>query len=143
MVLGLFSGDVMWTIKEPSYGDQIRVHRGFYYHHGIYASEDCVIHFAPPGHTDQLDPSKARIIQTSLAVFLKGGTLEVRTYTEEELKRKRSPQEIIHCAFMHLGEGGYDIVSNNCEHFSNLCAFGTKSSNQVDQVFSFLFGGKK
>ncbi len=132
----------MWVEKTPSYGDQIRVNRGFYSHHGIYASKDSVFHFAPPGATETLDPSKARIIETSLEEFLKGGILQVRCYTEEELKRKRSPKEIVACAKSHLGEGNYDIVSNNCEHFSNLCAFGTKESNQVQAVFSFLFGGK-
>lgn len=133
----------MWVKKTPVFGDQIRVSRGFYYHHGIYASDDCVFHFAPPGNTDRLDPSAARIIQTPLADFLKGGTLEVRTYTDEEMKIKREPKDIVNCAFTHLGEGGYDLISNNCEHFSNLCAFGSKTSNQVDKVFSFLFGGKK
>lgn len=133
----------MWELKKPSYGDQIRVSRGMYTHHGIYISEDSVIHFAPPGNTDVLDPSAARIINTSLAEFLKAGVLEVRVYTEEELKRKRQPKEIVSEALSHLGEGGYNIVSNNCEHFSNLCAFGKKESNQVEAVFSLLFGGRR
>lgn len=129
----------MWENKKPQYGDQIRVNRGFYYHHGIYASDDCVIHFAPPGNEATLDPAKARIIQTSLQDFLKDGTVEVRTYTKEELEKRRSPQEIVQCAFLHLGEGGYNIISNNCEHFSNFCAFGVKESNQVENVLSLFF----
>lgn len=133
----------MWERKNPSYGDQIRVNRGMYTHHGIYISEDSVIHFAPPGNTDVLDPSKARVINTSLEEFLKDGVLEVRVYTEEELKRKRSPKAIVTEALAHLGEGGYNIISNNCEHFSNLCAFGKKESNQVEAVFSLLFGGRR
>lgn len=133
----------MWERIQPKYGDQIRVNRGFYYHHGIYASKDQVIHFAPPGKTDVLDPSAARIIETSLEEFLKGGILEVRTYTEEEVKKRKSPKETVTTALSHLGEGGYDLVSNNCEHFSNLCAFGTKESNQVEAVMSLLFGGKR
>ena len=133
----------MWEIKKPSYGDQIRVNRGMYTHHGIFISEDSVIHFAPPGNTDVLDPSKARVINTPLNEFLKGGVLEVRVYTDEELKRKRSPKVIVAEALAHLGEGGYNIISNNCEHFSNLCAFGKKESNQVEAVFSLLFGGRR
>lgn len=133
----------MWEKKEAKYGDQIRVHRGFYTHHGIYASKNSVYHFAPPGNTDSLDPSAARIIETSLDEFLKGGELEVRIYTEEELKNKRQPKDIIACARSHLGEGGYDLISNNCEHFSNLCTFGKSQSNQVEAVLSLLFGGGK
>ena len=132
----------MWEPKEPKYGDHIRVNRGFYSHHGIYASKNSVFHFAPPGQTDVLDPSAARIIETSLDEFLKGGKLEVRTYTPEELTRKKKPNEIIECAHSHLGEGGYDLISNNCEHFANLCVFGSKESNQVNAVLSFLFGGR-
>lgn len=131
----------MWENKKPKYGDQIKVSRGFYSHHGIYISDDEVVHFAPPGNTGVLDPSLARIIKTGLAEFLNGGILEVRTYTAEELKNKRKPNEIVECALSHLGEGGYDLVSNNCEHFSNLCAFGSKESNQVESVLSLLFGG--
>ena len=29
----------MWEMKNPKYGDQIRVNRGFYYHHGIYEND--------------------------------------------------------------------------------------------------------
>ena len=133
----------MWEKKKPVFGDQIKVNRGFYSHHGIYASDDCVIHFAPPGKSDVLDPSAARIITTSLEEFLKGGELQVRIYTADELSRKREPKDIVNCALSHLGEGGYDLVSNNCEHFSNLCAFGSKKSDQVESVLSMFFGGFK
>lgn len=131
----------MWVIKEPNYGDQIKVNRGYYSHHGIYAAKNSVYHFAPPGRTDRLDPSAARIIETTLEEFLKGGQLEVRVYTEEEKRKRRSPEEIIACAQSHLGEGGYDLVSYNCEHFSNLCTFGSKESHQVKEVLAMLFGG--
>lgn len=133
----------MWILKKPMYGDQIRVNRGFYYHHGIYVTDDCVINFASNDPSGELNPKTARVIESTLKEFLKGGDLEVRSYTNEELKTKRVPQDIVNCAFSHLGEGGYDIINNNCEHFSNLCAFGVKKSNQVDKVLSFIFGGAK
>lgn len=133
----------MWEIKKAVFGDQIRVNRGYYSHHGIYASDDCVIHFAPPENTGVLDPSAARIIQTPLTSFLNEGVLEVRVYTDEELKKRRSPSDIVNYALSRLGEGGYDLVSNNCEHFSNECAFGKKDSAQVVSILSMLFGGVK
>ena len=77
---------------------------------------------------------------TTLDKFLAGGELEVRCYTDEELKKKRKPDEIIEYAKAHLGEKGYDIISNNCEHFSNRCAFGISESNQVEDVFKMLKG---
>lgn len=130
----------MWEVKKPVYGDQIRVNRGLYAHHGIYASDDCVIHFAAKDANNELDPSKAKIITTSLADFLKGGVCEVRCYTKEELAKKRSPQDIVNYAMSCLGRGGYNLVTNNCEHFSNECAFGEKISDQVSNILK-LFGG--
>ena len=128
--------------KKPSLGDQIKVNRGIYDHHGIYIGDDKVIQFGST--TSELDPSKAMVIETSLDDFLKGGELLVATYTEEELKKRRNPNEIVEYAKAHLGDKGYDLINNNCEHFSNECAFGEHKSFQVDNVlglFAKLFGG--
>ena len=129
----------MWKFKNPSFGDQIRVNRGIYYHHGIYASDDCVYQFAAPEGVET-SPENARVITASLESFLKGGLLEVREYTEDELKTKRSPDDIIAYAKEHIGEDGYDIITNNCEHFSNRCAFGESKSSQVDDIFEMIMG---
>ena len=132
----------MWEIKNPVFGDHIRVNRGLYSHHGIYANDDCVIHFAPPSNTGAIDASTAEVVMTDLASFLNGGLLEVRVFDIEELKTKRNPQDIINYAFSRIGDKGYNLISNNCEHFANECLFGVKKSNQVDSILSFLFGGK-
>ena len=55
---------------------------------------------------------------------------------------ERTPQDVVNYAFSRVGEGGYNIISNNCEHFANDCLFGKKKSNQVDSILSFVFGGK-
>ena len=101
-----------WERKRPEFGDQIRVNRGFYYHHGIYVDDNNVIQFG--SINGELDPSKARVIVTTLQDFLKNATyLEVRTFQEEELLKKRSPSDVVNYAFMQLGRGGYNIISNN------------------------------
>ncbi|MCR5706375.1 MAG: lecithin retinol acyltransferase family protein [Acholeplasmatales bacterium] len=128
--------------KKPSLGDQLKVNRGFYDHHGIYVGDDKVIQFGST--TGELDPKKAMVIETSLDDFLKGGELLVAEYNEEDLKKKRSPEEIVKYAKAHLGDKGYDVMNNNCEHFSNECAFGEHKSFQVDNIMSLfhnLFGG--
>lgn len=125
-----------FVTKEPSLGNQLRVDRGLYYHHGIYIGDNKVIQFGST--TGELDPSKAMVIETSLEDFLKDGVLEVAEYNDDELKELRSPEKIVEAAKSRLGETGYNIVSNNCEHFSNECAFGKKKSAQVDNVLSLL-----
>lgn len=130
----------MWSKKKANFGDQIRVFRGFYYHHGIYESDDAVYHFASPVGSE-ISPETAVVHKTTLEKFLNGGELEVREYTSEEMLKKRKPEEVIAYAKAHIGEKGYNIVSNNCEHFSNRCAFGSSDSDQVKSVLNFLFGG--
>ena len=123
-----------WERKRPEFGDQIRVNRGIYSHHGIYVDDEHVIHFASlvPGH--ETDPSTASVVVTDLKTFLKDGELEVRVYSDEEKKKVRDPQEIVNYAYSCLGRKGYNIVTNNCEHFSNECAFGEAVSEQVNNV---------
>lgn len=129
----------MWSFKKPEYGNQIRVNRGLYYHHGIYESDDCVYQFASP-EGSEISPETAVVCTTTLKKFLNGGDLEVREYTEEELKELKPKDEIIKYAKEHLGEMGYNLISNNCEHFSNRCAFGKSESEQVNNIFSLLGG---
>ncbi len=129
----------MWSFKKPEYGSQIRVNRGLYYHHGIYESDDCVYQFASP-EGSEISPETAVVCTTTLKKFLNGGDLEVREYTEEELRELKPKDEIIKYAKEHLGEMGYNLISNNCEHFSNRCAFGKSESEQVNNIFSLLGG---
>lgn len=129
----------MWSNRRPNYSDQIRVNRGLYYHYGIYESDDVVYQFASPKGAE-ISSETATVNTTTLADFLKGGVLEVRDYTEEELQMKKSPNEIIEYAKDHLGEMGYDLINNNCEHFANRATFGKSESSQVNNIFSLLGG---
>lgn len=129
----------MWSNRKPNYSDQIRVNRGLYYHYGIYESDEVVYQFASPKGAE-ISPETATINTISLEEFLKGGELEVRDYTEEELKERKKPEEIIEYAKNHLGEMGYDLINNNCEHFANRATFGKSESSQVNNIFSLLGG---
>lgn len=132
----------MWVKKKPSYGNQIRVSRGLYFHHGIYEDDNHVYQYASPKGSE-ISPETALIISTTLKEFLKDGEVEVREYNNQELKEKRSNDEIIKFAKSKLGTGlgEYNILNNNCEHFSNECVFGKKISNQVDDLLKMFFGG--
>lgn len=127
----------MWEQIKPEFGNQIRVNRGLYYHHAIYASDDCVIQFGT-NEGVEISMENAVVMVTTLSKFLNGGVLECRTYSEEEKKLLRSPSEIVNYALSCLGNKGYDLINNNCEHFSNECAFGKKYSEQVSNIFSYF-----
>lgn len=128
----------IWVQKMPQKGDHIRVQRmnGLYAHHGIYVSDEEVIHFTGKDDDSILDWSKPEVIQTDLAYFLKGGILEVKEYTDEEFADIYSPEQIVTYARACLGDKGYNLIFNNCEHFANVCTLGRFRSYQVEKVFT-------
>lgn len=114
----------VWDYISFSKGAQVRVKRAFYYHHGIFTG-DSVIHFGEGNsERDLQNPQENTVCECSLQEFLKGGIPEVRVYSRKEKKYLLSPDEIVKRAKECLGQGGYDFYKNNCEHFSNHCAFG-------------------
>ncbi|MBO5892531.1 MAG: lecithin retinol acyltransferase family protein [Oscillospiraceae bacterium] len=122
-----------WVEKTPVYGDLIRTKVSFYHHYGIFVSEDQVIQFGlPDGPLRPAD--EIRVLSSNIAAFLQGGDIEVAEPEGSERKTMRSPKQIVEIATSRLGEGGYDILHNNCEHFVNDCAFGAHVSNFLQDV---------
>ncbi|WML26294.1 lecithin retinol acyltransferase family protein [Neobacillus sp. OS1-33] len=135
--------DEIWNCTTPRRADHISVSRGVYNHHGIYISDGEVIHFTGDDADNILDWSKNEVIQTDLAAFLQGGTLEVREYTKEELIDLYPVEHIVHYARACLGDRGYNLIFNNCEHFANMCTLGRFRSKQVERVFDIFTSGEK
>jgi len=131
----------IWNCKNPKKGDHIRVSRGVYNHHGVYIKDEEVIHFTGVDNDSVLDWSKNEVIKTDLADFLRGGTLEVKEYKEDELDDLYPIEHIVHYARGCLGDAGYNLVINNCEHFANMCTLGRFRSKQVERVFDIILGG--
>lgn len=132
--------DEIWVQKPPQRGDHIRVQRmeGLYAHHGVYVSDREVIHFTGADDDSILDWDKPEVISTDLTTFLKDGTLEVKEYTDEEFADLYSPEQIVNYAHACLGDKGYNLIFNNCEHFANVCTLGRFRSNQVDRFFNTI-----
>jgi Lecithin retinol acyltransferase len=128
-----------------------------YFHHGIDAGGDTVIHLTGPRKKD------AKVIESSMAEFLKGGTKEVWEYmtfistlrnsrcdTQSNLGRPPwmlsllnderiteiearidDPERAVVEARKHLGRRGYNLFSDNCEHFAVYCKTGLAVSLQA------------
>lgn len=124
---------MQWEFNTPKKGDIIRVKVSFYYHYGIFVDEKNVIQFGLP---DEPIRSKETItvLKSDIYTFLSGGVLEVGIPDKDERKKMYSPDKIVENAYLALGEGGYDILHNNCEHFVNKCAFGDAQSAFLDGV---------
>ena len=122
-----------WTEKTPVYGDMIRTKVQFYHHYGIFVSETQVIQFGLPD--DPMRPAEdIRVLSSDISAFLQGGELQVMEPSLATRRRMRTPEQIVAAAQQRLGEGGYDILHNNCEHFVNECVFGEHHSAFLQDV---------
>lgn len=124
-----------WQLKDPTPGDMLRIKCGSLYHFGIFVSDDEVIQFGLPPHLrPTLSEADIEVCSTDIDVFLQGGFLEVALLDKKENKKRRSVKDTISFARSKIGEHGYHILFNNCEHFAYLCLFGEKISTQTDDL---------
>jgi hypothetical protein len=105
-------------------GARLVVSRRGYRHHGIYAGQGRVIHYA-----GRFRYPKGCIEETSLEDFIGKRPIHVGSApdsprAENTLRRARS----------RLGKCRYDPLSNNCEHFCNWCQLGEARSPQVESL---------
>ena len=111
-------------------GDHIAVkrHGGHYRHHGIDLGDGYVIHFSG-------EPlySKVPIVEkVTMEEFQKGGELEIVRYSKNS--EPFSSDETIARAEKKQGEGKYNLINNNCEHFASWCKNGKARSSQVTKL---------
>lgn len=128
---------MQWVAKTPQYGDVIRTKVQFYYHYGIFVSEEEVIQFGLPN--DPLrSAAEIKVLSGHITEFMQGGEVEVAEPKGADRRRMRSPDRIVAQARSCIGEGGYHILHNNCEHFVNRCAFGENSASFMQDVRQML-----
>jgi len=96
------------------------------HHDGIYFGNGYVIHLVgPPG----AGKAGAHVRMDTLTVFAAGRPVTVRPYAGNH-----DPDAIIARAVSKLGQGGYHLIFNNCQHFARWSATGDHISEQVDSV---------
>ena len=107
-------------------GDHLRVRRFGYWHHGIDCGDGTVIHYAGLVR----EKSDAFVRRTSLAEFAKGRPIHVVG------PGPRDPELAVSRAESVLGSGRYNLLFNNCEHFSSWSSTGRRTSGQLNAVLS-------
>ncbi len=118
---------MIWKTVPPSHGDIIRVRMSFYYHYGIYADDNTVIQFGYPDNTGVASEDIA-VLVTDINTFSCGNICETGVCEKQEKKKRFSAAETVLRAKSRIGETGYNILENNCEHFVYACAFGKNHS---------------
>ena len=121
-----------WELNEIKVGDAVRVNMGIYYHYGICTAENRIVQFGLP--VININADNVEVCVTDIETFLCGKFAEVMVLDKKELKKANNIQTVIEKAESCLGEKGYNILHNNCEHFVNRCVFNVDKSAQVDDV---------
>lgn len=127
-----------WKIKASKPGDMVRVKVGPIDHYGVFVSGQEVIQFGHPRRdiTAANPKEDIRIFASSAAEFAAGGMIETAEMNLCERLKRHSRRKTIALARARIGENGYDILHNNCEHFANWCVFGKNVCSQTDQIVS-------
>lgn len=109
-------------------GDHIAVPRwnGCYTHHGIDMGDGTVVHFSG----EPLRLRDACVVREPMDVFCQGAKPRVVPHA----KARRSAEEVVEAALAQLGQRGYHLWANNCEHFAAWCKTGKAESRQVRRV---------
>ena len=116
-------------------GEHVFVYCRGYSHHGIDCGDGKVIHF-------DFDPGRkllstfckrdlSQICETTLEDFSRGRPVRARNY-----ERCDDVEKVIARARCRVGESGYHLFGNNCEHFSVWCKTGSHESTQVEAARS-------
>ena len=125
-----------WLPDECKRGDIVRVKDGALYHYGIFVDENEIIAFGrmPSYYKGSGKGEKIVVLKTTAEEFSCGLFVEKGIPEKDEKKKLRKADEIVAAARSRLGEDGYNIIHNNCEHFVNECAFGVKRSAQEEEI---------
>eukprot|EP00286_Rhodomonas_abbreviata_P013874 CAMPEP_0181336728 /NCGR_PEP_ID=MMETSP1101-20121128/27589_1 /TAXON_ID=46948 /ORGANISM="Rhodomonas abbreviata, Strain Caron Lab Isolate" /LENGTH=474 /DNA_ID=CAMNT_0023447073 /DNA_START=207 /DNA_END=1631 /DNA_ORIENTATION=- len=129
---------IMWTLQP---GDHLRV-RGVaglmaLTHHALYVGNGRIMHFTG-GVTDKVNATCKVDSLRALHNYGRGKNvrMEIVEHPEDALPR----DIIVARALSRVGETGYNLFSNNCEHLVYWCITGKTSSQQVERFLSDPLG---
>ena len=112
------------TAGDLAVGTHLTSPRRGYVHHGLYAGNGLVIHYA--GFNRPL--RRGKVEEVALADFTRGRALQVQPSAAQRF----AGPVAIERARSRLGEDRYRFWTNNCEHFVAWCLTGTSRSEQIE-----------
>ncbi len=124
-----------WWPGECRPGDMLRVRNGSIYHYGVCVGENEIVQFGLPPSLRQRRPDSEQVVcLTDAEGFAQGQIIETACLDAKERRSRIPPRKTVALARARLGEGGYSLIHNNCEHFANECVFGVKRCTQEEET---------
>jgi hypothetical protein len=114
---------VLGSAEEPPFAAHLVTPRALYTHHGIYVGNGRVVHYRGLEGGWRRGP----VEEVSLKRFACGRSVRVRHDS-----RRFDRTEVVARARSRLGELGYRLLTNNCEHFCAWALQGESRSRQVE-----------
>lgn len=114
-------------------GDVLATNRCMYKHYGIYSGNGNVIHFVVLYHGKR-NIFKFRARETSLDEFTRGQSVFVDNSPSSV---RYSREKIVNEARKYIDKKfgkGYNLLTNNCEHFVYWCESGRHVSMQINGI---------
>lgn len=120
-------------------GDHIFVYAWGYSHHGIDCGDGSVVHFdGGPWRilAQGAGGQPAQIRRVAIDEFSAGRPVYIRLHSSTFV-----PDLVVERAASRIGETGYDLLRNNCEHFAIWCKTGEVRSSQADAAREAIGAG--
>ncbi|WP_088278353.1 lecithin retinol acyltransferase family protein [Ideonella sp. A 288] len=114
-------------------GAHLTTRRRGYVHHGLYAGDGRVIHYAGLHRFVRRGP----VEEVSLERFARGRGWQVKAWTAPAFPGPAAVER----ARSRIGEDRYRLWTNNCEHFVEWALGGTPRSAQVEAWTRWARGG--
>ena len=116
--------------QEPALGSHLVTRRRGYLHHGIYVGDRRVVHYS--GLAGGLH--RGPVEEVPMDRFTRGQPVWVKSHATSNFDTR----EVIERARSRVGEDGYRLLTNNCEHFCEWCLRGEHRSYQVEALMARL-----
>lgn len=134
-------------------GDLVEFNRGPYSHWGVYIGNEEIVHLSG----DENDGINGQVglthfftisgVRFNKAKVVKENFWKVTADSKAKKNNGKdrkctplSPDEVVEKALSMMGEIGYNVLWNNCEHFAAFCRYGQKWSEQADKFLSWVAG---
>lgn len=132
-------------LNELEIGDMVEFPRGWYSHWGVYIGDGKIVHLSG-GDNDGINGAfNSGSVFTICGKRFNKAFVKIDNFWEVVLGcnakknngkdrkcRPRQAHEIVQNAMEMVGEIGYNVLWNNCEHFAAFIRYGKKWSEQAD-----------